>query len=137
MILMWILSTINCLKFLFPFLFKICVPSVFSHVEIGINYVMYLWKLKLSGHQNSFAIVLVNKMWIHQCKCWSFFWKADFVNPIRPRHRGLLGFWFCEITFFLCAYRKSTNFENCCCQAVCLLLKGFVGLLLFLLLYNI
>jgi len=38
----------------------------------------------LSGNRKSVATVAANKMWIHQWKCWSCFWKAEFVNPIRP-----------------------------------------------------
>lgn len=65
------------------------------------------------------------------------FLESRVCQPYSTRHVG--DYWvsdFFAITFVLYAHQKSTNFASCCCQTICLLLKCFVRLLLFLLLCN-
>lgn len=69
-------------------------------------------ELALSSHPTSVLIIPADKKWEPQCKCWSCFWKLEYVDSINQKCRGMLILdicWLLEITFAWVLTRSCIN----------------------------
>lgn len=87
---MRILLIIGAKNFAFGYILKFplkFVPLLCSvPLERGQFFVTQLRKLVLSAGQSFVVRLLADRMWIHQCECLSYYWKAVHVDPILPTY---------------------------------------------------